>query len=266
MPSKQRKTPQRHKNQRKPKKLPPPAIVQIAPDLFTKTIENATYGPIPLIGKAVRDRGTGKLHYIEWKVDPTFRPKIPPNAVVGDPTKQDPYYIPTYYYLDQKETCIQCKKDFIFSGQEQKYWYEELQFGQFSAPIRCPHCRHIQRVIKSLNQRISELKPQLEADPKQAEAQLELASTMIRLFSLSRQGDLKRAVGAARQAARLGADQGAALYWEARGLSLLGYSEKALGLYSNAIAVLDSSANQSPLLAQAHDERRELEAALQTQT
>lgn len=121
-------------------------------------------------------------------------------------------------------------------------------------------------MIKSLNQRIGELNPQLEANPKHAEAQLELASTLIRLFSLSGQGDLQRAVGAARQAACLGADHGAALYWEARGLSLLGYSEKALGLYTNAIAVLEASAEQSPLLAQAHDERRELEATLQTQT
>lgn len=266
MRSKQRKTPQRHKNQRKPKKLPPPPIVQLSTDLFTKTVEDSTYGLVPLIGEAVRNRGTGEIRYIEWKADPTFRPKLPPKAVPGDPSKQNPYGIPTYYYLDQQKTCIECQKDFIFSGQEQKYWYEDLQFDTASHPIRCPHCRHIQRVIKTLNQRIGELKPQIEANPKHAEAQLELASTVIQFFSLSGQGDLEQAIGAARQAARLGADQGAALYWEARGLSLLGYRDKARASYTNAIAVLEANAKHSPLLAQAREERLELEAALQTQT
>ena len=48
-------------------------------------------------------------------------------------------------------------KEFIFSGEEQRFWYEELYFYVKSVPKACNACRKEIRDAKALNQELSEL-------------------------------------------------------------------------------------------------------------
>ena len=60
---------------------------------------------------------------------------------------------PILVYLDLEYLCKDCGVKFVFSSQEQQYWYEELKFFNESKPIRCSECRRKNRQ----NHRLAEL-------------------------------------------------------------------------------------------------------------
>jgi len=62
-------------------------------------------------------------------------------AVQGDPSKQrwcdlNPYYA----YFDEQRKCLDCADVFTFTKEEQKHWYEVLQFWVQSRPKYCKGC------------------------------------------------------------------------------------------------------------------------------
>lgn len=86
------------------------------------------------------------------------------SALLGDPKKQ--FYIfghpmdmatPHLAYFDLQFTCETCRKSFVFSKEEQRYWYEELSFIVFSKPKSCRECRTALRKSKQLNTELSDL-------------------------------------------------------------------------------------------------------------
>lgn len=85
-------------------------------------------------------------------------------ALIGNPKKQ--FYTfshpvdtasPFLAYINQTKRCLQCKKKFSFSKEEQKHWYEELQFVVYSHPKHCLDCRKDIRTAKDLNTELSDL-------------------------------------------------------------------------------------------------------------
>ena len=73
--------------------------------------------------------------------------RIPNTAVPADLTRQSPATFPVTHYFDVKRPCHDCRRQFIFFAEEQKYWYEELGFALKSDCIRCVVCRNKQRGI-----------------------------------------------------------------------------------------------------------------------
>ncbi len=70
-------------------------------------------------------------------------------AIPGDGEKQrwaDQWPYLAYYDLHKK--CKKCHKDFVFSKEEQKYWYEELKFWVQSKCLHCLDCRKKLRAEK----------------------------------------------------------------------------------------------------------------------
>lgn len=64
---------------------------------------------------------------------------------------------PYFAYFDQNRTCTDCGQDFTFTKEEQRHWYEELQFVVYSVPNQCPACRKERRQARNLNRELSEL-------------------------------------------------------------------------------------------------------------
>ncbi len=52
---------------------------------------------------------------------------------------------PYLAYFATEIACEDCKETFVFSAQEQQYWYEELCFWVQSRPKHCKTCRQIRR-------------------------------------------------------------------------------------------------------------------------
>lgn len=73
-------------------------------------------------------------------------------AVRADISQQDFTVAPRLWYVDATFCCARCAKSFVFSAQEQKFWYEELKFFVDSLPKHCSSCRRELRELKNLRQ------------------------------------------------------------------------------------------------------------------
>jgi hypothetical protein len=57
---------------------------------------------------------------------------------------------PRHWYIDAKFQCEECRREFVFSVQEQRFWYEERRFWIDSQPRKCAPCRKQDRRTKNL--------------------------------------------------------------------------------------------------------------------
>lgn len=71
-------------------------------------------------------------------------------ALRADPKKQnfDGLGGPIDAFWDQTRHCEMCAKDYLFSAEEQRFWYETLGFFVESAPLQCQDCRRAIRAQK----------------------------------------------------------------------------------------------------------------------
>lgn len=85
-------------------------------------------------------------------------------AIRGDPELQDAGgFAPLYYaYSDRLERCVHCGVSFVFSANEQKYWYEDLAFYTRSEPTGCLDCRRRRRRYRDLNLKIAKKLEEME--------------------------------------------------------------------------------------------------------
>jgi hypothetical protein len=75
-----------------------------------------------------------------------------PTAVGADISKQDYSVCPRYWYVDAAFRCARCGETFVFSADEQRFWYQELGFHIDSHARHCQTCRRDLRELKSLRQ------------------------------------------------------------------------------------------------------------------
>jgi uncharacterized Zn finger protein (UPF0148 family) len=68
---------------------------------------------------------------------------MPAGAIVADWSKHQPHnsYGPLFWYVDKQVQCALCSREFVFSKEEQRHWYEELQFAIYVRAVHCPECR-----------------------------------------------------------------------------------------------------------------------------
>lgn len=97
----------------------------------------------------------------QWACDDCLNGRL---ALRADPRKQNytfryPWDVahPYFAYFDKTRTCTDCGEDFTFTKEEQRHWYEELQFVVFSVPNQCMTCRKERRHARNLNRELSDL-------------------------------------------------------------------------------------------------------------
>jgi hypothetical protein len=82
------------------------------------------------------------------------------SAVRADVRRQNASLVGRDFYMDAWQTCTQCGEPYVFTTQEQRYWYEILRFYVWSYPVRCRRCRAVQRRAKRARQRYGDLREQ----------------------------------------------------------------------------------------------------------
>lgn len=82
-------------------------------------------------------------------------------AFMANPKRQNTgaFSYPFFAYFDREKTCEDCQTHFVFSKEEQQFWYERLGFSIFSDAKRCLACRKKRR--NPAKQQISNLVPRL---------------------------------------------------------------------------------------------------------
>lgn len=113
-----------------------------------------------------------KYSLYQWACDNCLKEG---KAILAKPEKQNysSWGYPNLAYFDKTCTCRNCQSKFIFSGKEQQYWYEELQFYIDSLAVHCIPCRKQIQAKKNLNTRLSGLLK--NGDPKDAKVLEEIA-------------------------------------------------------------------------------------------
>jgi len=73
-----------------------------------------------------------------------------PDAIAADWSKHHPHnsYSPPFWYADTAVRCRACDRQFLFSKEEQRHWYEELKLPIYASAVRCPECRAQVRAAK----------------------------------------------------------------------------------------------------------------------
>ncbi len=109
---------------------------------------------------------------------------------------------------------MQCGLVFVFSGREQKYWYESLRFNFNSVPVRCAGCRRRRRSDRALAEQVAVARAAVREAPDDPAALVSLARAIVELHERTGQGRLDDAVAASRRAARLWPEATEPLLWE----------------------------------------------------
>lgn len=82
---------------------------------------------------------------------------VPGTAIEADLLRQTPAMFPVTHYYDLDKMCRDCGRRFIFFSEEQKHWYEELEFPLEANCIRCSTCRKKLQMITRKRRRYEEL-------------------------------------------------------------------------------------------------------------
>jgi tetratricopeptide (TPR) repeat protein len=160
--------------------------------------------------------------------------------------------------VDEEKQCLDCGVDFLFSAEEQKYWYERLQFNFYSKPIHCHACRHKRRNARVLKIEMTEAANATKEKSDDAESWLRFAEATYQYFQYFGEGNLNRAIFAARQALRLSPQLSAALYWEAACQDGAGYFRRARDNYQKFLLVPSQRKQDKSLKRRAEQRLAEL--------
>jgi len=118
-------------------------------------------------------------HNYHW-IDPEYIGSlIPGTAIVADQSRQHGSAMLNTHYYDIRRKCKECGRPFIFFAEEQRYWYEELQFPVQADCVRCHPCRLQQRTLQSTKTQYDEL---LEIDAPSVEQFLEITQARLDLI------------------------------------------------------------------------------------
>lgn len=192
--------------------------------------------------------------------DPDYKPDMPVGAVRGDIRKQEfcrMCHTPRYFYIDKEMQCTQCNKAFRFGAAEQKYWYETLKFHFDSVAIRCPSCRRSRRTERALGQQIEAAKTGLKSTPDDPTLLLALSEAIVWYYRKCGQGNLDKAIAAARKVTRLQRGQrswsgaAGALFWEASCHALSRRSERARELFERFVELAPKGKKYQQLIREA---------------
>lgn len=75
---------------------------------------------------------------------------------------------PHLAYFDKVYGCELCGQRYVFSAQEQRFWYEELKFWVNTRPKQCADCRRLRRTDREAMRTLQQLLSGLdESDPLQ---------------------------------------------------------------------------------------------------
>ena len=84
-------------------------------------------------------------------------------AIAANPASQTYCdWLPYLAYFDNAHHCVECGMSFIFSKEEQRYWYEELGFWVQSKPNQCRKCRAGKRKRAQANRDLQKALADLE--------------------------------------------------------------------------------------------------------
>ena len=98
---------------------------------------------------AKRKQKAAKRQAVSKEADQCLRPVLGPPVNEALLAPNNSYGAPDFvyrgYYVDRPFRCVDCDKDEVWTGTQQKWWYEVAKGFAYSAAIRCRLCRRKER-------------------------------------------------------------------------------------------------------------------------
>lgn len=98
---------------------------------------------------AKRKQKAAKRQAVNKETDRSFRPVLGPPVNEKLLAPNNSYGAPDFvyrgYYVDRLFRCVDCGKEEVWTGAQQKWWYEVAKGFAYSSAIRCRLCRRKER-------------------------------------------------------------------------------------------------------------------------
>jgi len=249
--------PKRHFRHKIPQKKKPKKALKKEEKKEQKFFHHDLYGDIPLIQIWLRDSQGTPYASDSYRPDPTYKPRLPPGAIPANVELQR-YYLffgcPKYFYVDENHTCVQCGTVFVFSAEDQQYWYESIQFSVNAHPYRCPACREQKKSARLVIERVGKAKELVKHYPDNPVANLQLAEAICAQFLMYGVGKLEQAIAAARKSFKRDPECVEALFYEALAEQLRKRPAVAISLFERFLQMAGSLPRCSKLCTYARSQ------------
>lgn len=159
-----------------------------------------------------------------------FMKKRIPHRIKADPSRQVPasgYSRPPEIYTDQYPKCRDCGREFLFSAEEQRAWYEEFGIPHHATAARCRDCAAIHKASANVKEQYDAASNALKQSPDDPAANLQFAKIAFVYRQALKPGGMEDVVGALNRTLRLAPQELEAYYWLALCHEKLGRLEKA---------------------------------------
>ena len=103
-----------------------------------------------------RTRPASALRGDTWAIDPTPHNLVRVNAELLAPNNSygAPDFVQRGYYVDRPFRCVDCGKEEVWTGTQQKWWYEVAKGFAYSTAVRCRVCRREKREQSAESRRV----------------------------------------------------------------------------------------------------------------
>ncbi|WP_082938288.1 zinc-ribbon domain containing protein [Mitsuaria sp. 7] len=119
---------------------------------------------------------------------------FPEAVLVADASRQNYSIYPRRYYVDILRDCRECGRPFLFFAQEQRHWFEELQFYVDADCVHCSECRARRHDAKTQLARFSAAMKAVDLSRKDLMTLIDDAADLLQagaVSNLSKLGALK---------------------------------------------------------------------------
>jgi len=81
----------------------------------------------------------------ERQLRPVLGPPVNEELLAPNNSYGAPDFVYRGYYVDRPFRCVDCDKEEVWTGRQQKWWYEVAKGFAYSTAIRCRLCRREER-------------------------------------------------------------------------------------------------------------------------
>ncbi len=99
--------------------------------------------------KRAAETKAGGAKPMPYRTVPVNESLLAPNNSYGAPA-----FVMRGYYVDMPFCCVDCGKEEIWTGSQQKWWYEVAKGFAYSSAIRCRTCRRKERARRDEARRV----------------------------------------------------------------------------------------------------------------
>jgi hypothetical protein len=108
--------------------------------------------------KAKRKQKVAKIYLRAKRQEPQLRPGLGPPVNEALLAPNNSYGAPDFvyrgFYVDRPFRCVDCGKEEVWTGTQQKWWYEVAKGFVYTTAVRCRLCRRKKREQSEESRRV----------------------------------------------------------------------------------------------------------------